>query len=221
MNVAVAIGRANPFEGGAPDWFPWWRGETCVIVASGPSAKDVPLELAQGRARFIAVNNSWQLAPWADVLYAGDWAWWANAKGCPEFKGLKLSIDRRACEQPDWGIRKVDCAKHDDRLELRRFNRVGWGGNSGFGALNLAVQFGASNIILVGFDMTIRYGSHWHGDHPAGMNNPRPGNVERWRRAIDAAAAQLAPIGIRVFNCSPISTLKACPKVTFQEALAA
>lgn len=189
-------------------------------MASGPSAKDVPLEKAKGQTRFIAVNNSWQLCPWADALYACDWAWWNNAQGCPEFSGLKMSIDRKTCVEQDWGVRKVICNKVDDRLELKTWNTIGWGGNSGFGALNLAVQFGCTKIILVGYDMTAKHGSHWHGDHPAGMHNPSPKNTERWRRAIDAAGKQLAQVGIEIINCSPVSVLKTYPKMTFEEALA-
>lgn len=211
--------RANPFEG-APAWFPYWPGEAIVIVASGPSAKSVPLEVAKGQARFLAVNNSWQLCPWADVLYACDGVWWRNMKGCPEFPGLKLTIDRAATQNEAWGVQKVNCNKGSDAPELKQINTIGWGGNSGFGAINLAVQFGCTKIILVGMDMTLSHGSHWHGDHPTGMNNPRTGNVERWRRAVDGIANYLPP-SIRVFNCSPISALRSYPKMTLQEALAA
>lgn len=216
MSATVA---ERPTREGCPDWFPDWRGETAVLVASGPSAKAVPLDLAKGKARFIAINNSWQLVPWSDALYACDGAWWRHTNGCQEFPGLKLSIDRGACRQ--FGLHRVECQKGDDRLILDRWNVIGWGGNSGFGALNLAVQFGATKIILVGYDMTIRYGSHWHGDHPSGMSNPKTGNVERWRRAIDAAAVPLSRVGIAVFNCSAVSALQNYPKMTFKEALAA
>lgn len=221
MSVAEAID-ARPVRQGCPDWFPDWRGEIAVLVGAGPSAKDAPIDLARGRARVIAINNSWQLAPWADALYACDWNWWNHANGCPEFRGLKMTIDRRTCQdRPDWGVHKVECNKGDDRLELRTWNRIGWGGNSGFGALNIAVQAGATRIILVGYDMTTRFGRHWHQDHPNGMHNPTEGNVDRWRRAIDNAAAQLRPLGIEVFNASPISALRNYPKVTLAEALAA
>jgi hypothetical protein len=52
---------------------------------------------------------------------------------------------------------------------------VGGGGNSGFQAVNLAAQFGASRIILIGFDMTDRGGKHWYGrNHWPMSNNPTP-----------------------------------------------
>ena len=100
------------------------------------------------------------------------------------------------------------------------FGELGWGGNSGFGALNLAVQFGASRIVLVGFDMRIDRGVHWHGLHAGGgLSNPNARNVERWRRCIDEAAPILAALGILVLNASPMSALAAYPKINFTEAI--
>lgn len=98
---------------------------------------------------------------------------------------------------------------------------IGWGGNSGFGALNLAVQFGATKILLVGYDMNIHRGRHWHPDHPCGMHNPTTGTAGRWRRAIDAAAPALRGAGVTVINCSPVSSLHAFPVMQFAEALTA
>lgn len=203
-----------------PEWFPNWSGETVVIVASGPSAPSVPLELAKGKARFMSINTSWKLAPWSDVLFACDWAWWAHANGCPEFTGMKMTVDRKAAEKFR-DVHLVNCRKPDDRLVLEPIGTVGWGGNSGFHTLNIAVQAGARKVILVGMDMTLAKGVHWHGKHPGNMNNPKPGNVERWRRAVDGAARVIEPLGIRVINCSPISALQKYPKMTFEEALAA
>lgn len=203
-----------------PEWWPSWEGETVVIVASGPSAKDVPLDLAKGRARFIAINTSWRLAPWADILHACDVAWWDHAAGCPEFQGIKLTVEKRAAAKYA-DVHMIDCRKPDDRIYLEPLGTVGWGGNSGFHALNLAVQFGCAKIILVGFDMTDAYGKHWHADHPRPMNNPSRNNIGRWRRSIDRAWKVIEPLGIRVINCSPISALENYPKMTLQEALAA
>jgi hypothetical protein len=202
----------------APDWFPDWTGQTGVIVASGPSAKDVPLELARGVARFITINSSWQLAPWADVLYGCDFAWWRSVGGCPEFLGLKISQDRRAINEA-WGIKKIDLKRGDNTIEFERPGIVGWGSNSGFHSLNLAIQFGCSKILLVGYDMRLDGGLHWHGSHPKGMNNPNITNIAIMRSAVDGVAKSIAERGIRVINCSPVSALENYPKMEFAEAL--
>ena len=56
------------------------------------------------------------------------------------------------------------------------------GGNSGFQAVNLALQWGY-DCILVGFDMQATGGrKHWHADHKG--NNPTEGLFQRWIRSF-------------------------------------
>ncbi len=207
----------DPF-GAAPAWWLDWRGHPCVIVAGGPSAKDTPIGLAKDRAKFIAINNSWQLAPWADVLYACDWRWWERYYKRADFQGLKISQDASCLKRPTWGIRRIVSYRGCNKLRLGKFGEVGWAGNSGFHALNLAVTFGCRKILLVGYDMRLDLGLHWHGPHEH-MNNPTAMNVERWRRNIDDAADVLDALGVEVINCSEVSALGNYPKVRFEDAL--
>lgn len=203
-----------------PDWLPDWSGQTCVIVASGPSAKGVPIEKARGSARFIAVNRSIELCPWADLWYACDYAFWKHVLGGPLFKGIRASIDARACrEWPE--IHHINCSKATDKADFSESGEVGWGGNSGFHAIQIAVKSGCNKIILVGLDASVKHGNHWHSDYPEGMANPRRSTVSRWQRAIDGSARQLFEKGIKVVNCSSISTLRNYPKMTFIEAMSA
>lgn len=193
-----------------PDWFPDWSGQDCVIVASGPSALAQPIFLARGRCRAISVNHSWRLAPWADVLYASDEAWWEAGFGAA-FVGLKVSRSEVA------GVNKVGlAATHDgweNRMILDRPGTIGAGGSSGFQALNLAVQFGARRIALVGFDARVDNGTHWHGDHSAGLTNPGAGTAAMWVAHLDRVAATLRAAGVEVTNCSPDSALEGYRKV--------
>jgi hypothetical protein len=122
--------------------------------------------------------------------------------------------------RPGWGVHRVIVERDQDRLLIGNFGVIGWGGNSGFGALNLAVQFGARRIVLVGFDMRLDQGIHWHGAHPQGLNNPQSAYVDRWRRVIDEAAPVLNALGIEVLNASPISALRNYRKVDFVSAIA-
>lgn len=167
----------------------------------------------------IAVNESWRLAPWADVLYACDAAWWRLRKGVPEFKGIRVSQDAKACRE--FGVNHVELKLSSVQVFTDAAGVIGsgsrQGGNSGFQAVNLAVQFGATKIILIGFDM---HGEHWHGRHPGGMNNPSPKNFQDWRSAFDGAGAMFKALGVDVFNCSPVSALQAYPKMDIVEALA-
>ena len=87
--------------------------------------------------------------------------------------------------------------------------------------MNLAVQFGARKVVLVGFDMRVDQGTHWHGDHPKGLNNPAEVNVARWRRVLDRQADKLNRLGVEVLNASPVSSLTAYPKIEFAAAIGA
>jgi hypothetical protein len=160
------------------------------------------------------------LAPWADVLYSCDAIWWQKNAVGPDFtfEGLKISQDKKVKREfPD--VHVVEVVRGADKLLIDKPGVIGWGGNSGFHALNLAVQFGAAKIILVGYDMTLKHGLHWHGKHPQGMHNPSDGNVARWRRVVDEAANYLKALDVTVINTSPISALVNYPKMSLQEAL--
>lgn len=211
MAGGVAAGRpACPFG-----WFPDWRGRSCVIVGSGPSAGCADLGRARG-VGVIAINEGWRLAPWADVLYACDRAWWLHRQGVPDFEGLKVTADARAASE--FGLRRV---RVDDvnALQLRSAGVLGSGGNSGFQAVNLAVQFGVQRIVLVGFDLNMDGGVHWHGLHPGRLNNPTSALLAQWAARLDAQAPLLARLGVEVLNASPTSALAAFPKVPLEEAI--
>lgn len=204
-----------------PDWYLDWSGARCVIVASGPSASSAGVDRAEGRVKAIAINNSWQLAPWADLLFASDAVWWNINGGCPEFAGLKVS--RFGGDPLPAGVvaipvqQKLRAAEDDLIMEP---GILAGGGSSGFQALNLAIQFGCRDIALVGFDASLAHGTHWHGDHGGGLKNPLDETTEIWRVAMDRAAPFLAELGVRVVNCSPISAISGFPKVPLEDWLA-
>lgn len=199
-----------------PDWYLDWRGEDCLIVASGPSAPSQPIDLAQHRCRVIVINNSWKLAPWADVLYASDLNWWQSGIG-RDFKGLKVS--RSLYE----GVHKVELKDQSlpdrDHVEFNTMGTLGAGGTSAFQAMNLAIQFGSKRIAFVGLDARTDLGRHWHGDHGGRLGNPTRRTAAVWRDNFDAAAPQLAAAGISVTNCSSVSAITAYPKMELEEWL--
>lgn len=185
----------------------WPNWKAAAIVASGPSTRKDEVELLKGRLPVLAIKRNVELAPWADVVYGCDYPWWRSVRGLPEYQGLKLAYDRRAVEQ--FGCHAVEIPDHakSDQLLLGNTGVVGGGGNSGFQALNLAVQFGARKILLIGFDCQGRSGAHWYGRNNApGMNNPSDSNFARWLRAFGNAAQQLKDRD--VVNASPLSDIK-------------
>ena len=126
----------------------------------------------------------------------------------PDFEGLKLTpAPEAAVLYPD--VQLVRVVPMEQRLLTREPGVWGYGGNSGFQMLNGAIQFGAKKIILVGFDMCLEHGTHFHGRHGQGLANPTEKDVVRWRRTLDDAAPGIAALGIEVLNASPISLLQA------------
>lgn len=174
-------------------------------IASGPSLTLADVELVRqwrtaGR-RVYAVNNSVQLAPWADAMFAMDRAWWNAYRDIHEpFKGKKYG--------PNIGKYGVT------HIPKPRFNSPG---NSGAGAIALAILHGATTVYLLGYDCQHTDGkAHWHVDHPT--EPVRMGNaasVARW-------PAQFAKLAKRatIINCTRVTALDCFPRATLETVTA-
>jgi len=190
-----------------------WPDETVVILGCGPSLTREDVDYVRGKARVIAINTAWTLAPWADVLYSADRRWWAHYRGAMGFPGLKYSIGS--------GRGKHDSVpKHPEVVVLKHMGDEGicvdptglkTGRNSGASAINLAVHFGASRILLLGYNMGRGKGkSHFFGDHPPGLQNHSP--YVLFLQMFKTQVAPLAEAGIEVINCTRKSALECFPK---------
>lgn len=208
-------------NGVKPHWWPDWSGQVCVAIASGPSATLQNLDKVRDLGlKCIAVCTSFQLAPWADVLVSCDAAWWrVFSEKVVDFRGLRISIEP-VYDVHD--VHKVTSVIGTNSLLTDEYGVIGrCEGNSGFYATNLAVQFGVRKIILVGFDMSLDNGVHWHGKYEkeTGLVNPYPSLVAKWRFAFDGVAEQFKANGVEVVNVSQTSALTAYPKMSLEEAL--
>jgi hypothetical protein len=171
----------------------------------------------------LAIKKSLELFPDADAVYGCDAAWWRHSHGLPEYRGLKLTFaGNRLVDFPDVhriAIRKIG-KQYVDEILTDRPGEIGAGGNSGFQAVNLAVQFGAARILLVGFDMNGQAGAHWYGrNHWPQANNPDEHNFARWISAFEKVAPQLAAMGIEVVNASEHSALRCFPRRSIKDTL--
>jgi hypothetical protein len=136
------------------------------------------------------------------------------------FTGLKLAHDTGVCSTFR-DIHKVEI-RDEDRFLFDEPGTVGSGGNSGFQAVNIAAQFGATRIMLIGFDMHSGGGLHWYGRnrwHSA--NNPSNANLMHWRDVFTAQAPHLKARGIEVVNASPDSALVCFERGSIEDTLAA
>ncbi len=177
-----------------------WPGGTVVVMASGPGMSQAVADAVESSdLPAIAVNSTWRLAPWADMLYAADPEWWHHPdnRAALAFDGLRVSC------QPVAGVHQLRNSGTDgfdpDPAAVRT------GGNSGYQALHVAVHAGAARVLLCGFDMG---GTHWHGKHPTPLRETLSETYGRWIQRFDALAPVLKERGVNVVNCTPGSALR-------------
>lgn len=195
---------------------PWtiprlWPGRTVAVLASGPSmTAGVADQVRAAGIPAIAVNNTRELAPWADLIYACDEAWWAKYPSALAMPGLKVTMGGVR------GVHRIGNAGSD--IYTDDPSSVTTYGNGGAQAIQIAAKAGAARILLAGFDMR---GSHWHGEHQAPLRNSTVASFERWLLLFPKLASALAARGVEVINCTPGSALTCWPIMTMEEALAA
>jgi len=194
-----------------------WPESTVVCLAGGPSLTAEDVDACRGRAHVVAVNDAYRLAPWADVLYGSDAAWWRVHQGVPNFQGLKYSIWVSGQRWPA-GVHVLRNAGSDgleaDPHALRS------GRNSGYAAINLAVHLGARRIVLLGYDLQLGPDgkTHWFGDHPSSLTRSSP--YAHFLAKFQTLPAPLQALGIEVVNCSRRTALKVFPMRPLREVLA-
>jgi hypothetical protein len=202
---------------------PLFTGRRVVVIATGPSltADQVKQVRASGDP-VIAVNNGYEYAPWADLLYACDLKWWVNYRekgklggaGNKSFAGLKVSLE----ETPYPEVLRIGNGGTFGFDE--RHDHVRTGKNSACQAVHVAAHAGAETIILLGCDCTAPSDgpSHCFGDHDwrrGKMPSPYNEFLEGW----SALAPALSARGIRVINASPGSAIECFEKAGLEEAL--
>lgn len=100
----------------------------------------------------------------------------------------------------------------------RQPDTIHTGMNSGYQAIQLAYLWGATKIILLGYDMQKTGGkAHWHGDHPKGLGNC--GNFSKWILAMNDLAKDLKVEGVEVVNCSRQTALKCFRRAELKDTL--
>lgn len=186
-----------------------WERKTVAVLASGPSmSKSVADEVLAAGLPAIAINNTFLLAPWADMLYAADAAWWHAHPAAAQFQGLRVTV------QDVPGTLKLRCsgpAGFDPHPGAVRS-----GGHSGHQAVHIAMHAGARRILLCGFDMR---GTHWHGQHLEPLRNTDAATYGRWVEQFAELRNSAISLGIEIVNVTPGSALTCFPAMTLGEAL--
>ncbi len=184
---------------------PWW-----IVIASGPSLTRVDCDLLRGVGKTIAVNNAVFYAPWADILYAGDAAWWkVYGPDVSWFKGERVTHQE---------YKNTRVFKGSNRF--KRF-----GGNSGHQALQYAIHIGARRVAIIGFDHQHTGGrAHFHKDHvrqtEIGGELVLLGNAacsDHWIKIMNGTASDAKAMGIEIVNLSRQTALDCFPQMSVEE----
>lgn len=182
---------------------PWpiprdWPGERCFVLCTGESLQKQRKLVPQLRGRIIAVKHAVLLRPDADVLFlSGEGTADVARELIPKFAGTHVIVRGRSDSSLPSSVKRVTRTKDHTRWsELP--NHV-TGRDSGTSAINVATLFGATEIILLGFDMV---GGHYC-PHP--LQYPPESHFVRHMEVLPALAADAQARGIRIVNCSPIS----------------
>lgn len=195
---------------------PWavprmWQGQTVAILASGPSMSRAVADAVVGRVPVVAINNTFELAPDADMLYACDAKWWRHYQDALAFKGTKVTLDPTLASRNVKLLHDSGTSGFDpDPSNLRT------GLNSGYQALHLAVHAGATRVLLLGYDMK---GAHYFGDHPPHLQDSDPNVFARFIAEFEKVAPIYAELGVDVVNCTPGSALTCFRRSTVEAEL--
>lgn len=195
-----------------------WAGECAVVFGGGPSLTkdDVAYAIAKGWRR-IACNDAFILDPEADALCAGDARWWnwQHAEVAEKFKGRYLFTWCLRSKMPKTAL-PIRYLKHPVGTVSRDPGAVCCN-NTGGGAINIAYLFGATSIVLLGFDMRYVDGqNNWHERHKAGTKpqvytGEAPVHHGGFIPKLTAAAKEYKRLGVEVINCTPASALTCFP----------
>jgi hypothetical protein len=187
-----------------------WDGDTVLCIASGPSLDTDDIDYARGKCRTIVINDNYQLAPWADILYACDLKWWVWHKGAPDFEGLKYTMDKKAAEK--YSLNYIEGGPGNALSDMP--DKIHTGSNSGAQAINMAFLLGAKRIVLTGYDMKIAKSgaSHWFGDHPDQTRSP----YVKFIQSFEQIAKQNL---VEIVNCTRDTALTCFPQMNIRDAL--
>lgn len=198
-----------------------WPESTVVCLGSGPSLTQADVDACRGRARVIAIKDTYRLAPWADALYCGDEVWWQHYGPDLAFTGACYGLV--SPHETKW-------VQLLDRLGVHRFllgsgsglstdpRRLALGGHSGYQAINLAMHLGARTVVLLGYDMKAAAGRlHFFGDRAYASTKHPP---YEWLANFDSMVEPLRQRGVRVVNATRDTALTVFPQLPLDEALA-
>jgi hypothetical protein len=191
-----------------------------LLIGCGSSLSGFDFERLRGLGTIIGVKEAiWSIPTLATCCFGLDYPWMCRQAAALSTLKLPvyLAITGKWQSPP-----KISNAIFLERIrsKVTRLStdptKIECGRNSGFGALNLALHFGAKLIYLFGFD----YGTAVYCPERYAHKRKESGNHwPTWAKQFDCVKDQLIEAGVTVINASPNSSITAFPKVTIEQAM--
>lgn len=195
-------------------WDPrnFWKNEDVVIIGGGTSLRGFNWELLKPY-NVIGCNSAFRLGvEICKVCVFGDAKFYDKFSAqLSQFAGIVVTNcpHDRAHREP-WirFLKRRPRGLFDDGVHL------GWNGNTGALAINLALCMGAKRVFLLGYDMTPdeEHKPNWHDYQIEKLN---PVVYEKFLNGFDCISAQLGKVfpGREVYNVTTESNLTCFPWV--------
>ena len=193
---------------------PIWQGEDVFVLGGGPSVNAFPMSRLE-RPKVVGCNNAYLFGESiVDVLVFGDTKWYDHHKEKLAFKSFsnpKITNHKKLKNEPGliWAPR-----------EQHGFHRhaLGWNGNTGSAAINVALLLGAGRVLLVGFDMRLNAEgeSNWH---PNPLDSPGPVHYTRYMNSMGESLPMIVDKwpGVEIINLNLHSAMGLFPRRSWEE----
>lgn len=203
-----------------PLWLPdrSFEGQSVVIVGGGPSHGRMDIEALRGHSFIVANSGCRKVRPVAtasDILYFSDNSWAENRPApIADWPGVVVTSNRNAKARLGDRVRYIDITALTERMRCAPDHVQA---SSGHTAACLAVDMGASRLVLIGFEArSIDGRTHGHGDY---SQHDLAAFDERFVPGWEGLAPRFAELGVEVLNATPASAVTCFPTAEFSEAL--
>jgi hypothetical protein len=195
---------------------PLWEGATAFILGGGPSLHDVDLSRVKNE-KVIGINEAYTFGDWVDFTFIGNNKYYVRHKNAlADYRGQIGCAGGKSYNDPN----VLTVYKSNTICTMQR-GRIGMANNSGIGAINLAMQLGVREIVLLGFDMGLKNGINWHKNNVT-IQFQKKQITERYYETVRKTMCNrvvdiVYGAGIDVYNCTPQTSLDCFPVMTLDE----
>lgn len=176
-----------------------WSGETVFIIGGGTSVASQNLELLRDR-HVVAVNSSYEIAPFADYLITHDPQWWREHEARVQFfkgKIVQPTEFRKYCKRRLFVHKRYPPGPSVDPsyLAMKR--------TTFSAAINFAMLQGAARIVLLGADGRMGKDGRSHHHTPHRWWKFRADRWDLHLAELKTFVEPLRKLGVEVINASP------------------